>query len=89
MIPCSIANKQNFYDMVQLTLKIHVSEKIYEREYDYLFGDKSESPVVFSFYNIPKDTETRRVMTYRSALDLAYRRSRDERYRNYNYFITD
>lgn len=69
-------------------LKVFISDEIFRNEYDYLYGSKADWKVSFVFYNVKKDKEGKSVnMTYKKALDLAYYRSRDGRYKNFEYLI--
>lgn len=75
--------------MKQLESKIFVSEYVLNHEYDYMFGDKKDEVVNFTFINIVsgKDNTKFGVMNYRQALSLARSRSRDGRYKSYEYLI--
>ena len=74
--------------MVQALNKIFVSEKIYYNTDDYLFGDKKKELVDFVYvHKSGRKTHKRGIFTYTQALDLAYGRARDGRYKNYTYEI--
>lgn len=74
--------------MKQVMLKVFISDEIFRNEYDYLYGSKAEQEVSFTYHNVKKDKEGKSInMTYKKALDFAYYRSRDGRYKNFEYLI--
>ncbi len=75
--------------MNEIEKRIFVSEKILLNEYEYVYGNRKNNMVKFSYYNFVHDREnigTR--MRYNKALALARERAKDERYKNYEFFIT-
>lgn len=75
--------------MVQISLKIYLSEKIFENEYEYTYGKQKDNLVSFVFYNVVTDKAVSKKMTYKKAIQLAYMRARDGRYKNYEYIIEE
>lgn len=73
--------------MKQITLKITVSTNILNQEYDYCFGKLKNEKVTFCYTNIKTGKETERSFTYQTALKLAIERSKDGRYKNFEYAI--
>lgn len=76
--------------MKQIEKKIFASEEIFANEYDYTFGEKKNEKVDFTFVNVvtAKEITKHAIFTYRQALNLARERSKDGRYKNYEYVIT-
>lgn len=77
--------------MKELENKTFVSEEIITNEYDYMYGDKKNEKVDFSFINVVTEKEITKhaIFTYRQALALARERRNDRRYRNYEYIINN
>lgn len=75
--------------MKQIEKKTFVSEEIFANEYDYMYGKKKNEKVDFTFINVvtAKEITKHAIFTYRQALNLARERSKDGRYRNYEYVI--
>lgn len=75
--------------MKQVETKIYVSEEILLHEYDYMYGDKKDQKVNFTFVNkrTGKENTKHTAFNYRHALDLARERQNDKRYKNYEYVI--
>lgn len=75
--------------MRQVEAKTFVSEEILLHEYDYMYGDKKDQKVDFTFINTRtgKENTKQAVFNYRHALNLARERRNDGRYKNYEYEI--
>lgn len=75
--------------MRQIEAKTFVSEEILLHEYDYMYGDKKDQKVDFTFINTRtgKENTKQAVFNYRHALNLARERRNDGRYKNYEYEI--
>lgn len=75
--------------MRQIEAKTFVSEEILLHEYDYMYGDKKDQKVDFTFINTRtgKENTKQAVFNYRHALNLARERRNDGRYKNYEYAI--
>lgn len=76
--------------MNEIERRIFVSEKILLNEYEYVYGNRKNNMVKFSYYNFVKDRENIGIrMRYNDALALARGRANDKRYKNFEFFITD
>ena len=75
--------------MKQIETRIFVSDDILLHEYDYMYGDKKDQKVNFTFINTRTGKENTKygVFYYRHALCLARERRNDGRYKNYEYAI--
>ena len=75
--------------MRQIEAKTFVSEEILLHEYDYMYGNKKDQKVDFTFINTRtgKENTKQAVFNYRHALNLARERRNDGRYKNYEYAI--
>lgn len=75
--------------MRQIEAKTFLSEEILLHEYDYMYGDKKDQKVDFTFINTRtgKENTKQAVFNYRHALNLARERRNDGRYKNYEYAI--
>ena len=75
--------------MRQIEAKTFVSEEILLHEYDYMYGDKKDQKVDFTFINTRtgKENTKQAVFNCRHALNLARERRNDGRYKNYEYEI--
>ena len=73
--------------MVQISQRIYLSHILYENEYKYRYGEKKNELVQFTFANMNTGEEVVKKMTYEKAIELAYMRSKDGRYKNYEYLI--
>lgn len=73
----------------ELERRIYVSDEIVLHEYDYVYGDKKNNKVWFTYYNFKKDKEGKTIEfeNYTEALSVARRRANDKRYKNYEYWI--
>ena len=74
--------------MYQIALKIQISDELFKNEYRYFYGELMNEWVTFTYMNTKTGKETEKKMTYRHAISLAQDRSRDGRYKNYEYIIT-
>lgn len=75
--------------MKQLTDKIFIDETLFNNEHSFYFGARRGEKVNLTFSNINgKDVTKNGLFTYREALEVATRRARDGRYRNFEYLIT-
>ena len=75
--------------MKEIERRIFVNEKILLNEYEYVYGNRKNIMVRFSYYNVVRGRENiGRQMRYNDALALARNRARDKRYKNYEFFIT-
>ena len=68
--------------------RIFISTGIFREEWEYMFGSKKNEAVTFTFCNVKTGKETERTLTYSTALELAIMRSRDGRYKNFEFWIT-
>ena len=75
--------------MVQISQRIYLSHILYENEYKYRYGAKKNELVQFTFANVNTGKEVVKKMTYEKAIELAYMRSKDGRYKNYKYYISE
>ena len=75
--------------MVQISQRIYLSHILHENEYKYRYGEKKNELVQFTFANVNTGKEVVKKMTYEKAIELAYMRSKDGRYKNYKYYISD
>lgn len=75
--------------MVQISQRIYLSHILYENEYKYRYSEKKNELVQFTFANVNTDKEVVKKMTYEKAIELAYMRSKDGRYKNYKYYISE
>lgn len=75
--------------MKQIEAKTFVSEEILLHEYDYMYGDKKDQKVDFTYINKHTGKENTKygVFNYQQALCLARERRNDGRYKNYEYAI--
>ena len=73
--------------MKDISLKIKISDFLYDHEFDFAYGNKSNNKVTFVYVNIKTGKETKKYFTYKEALELAYKRSSDGRYKNFVYEI--
>lgn len=75
--------------MIQIETKTFVSEEILLHEYDYMYGDKKDQKVNFTFINKSTGKENTKygAFNYQHALCLARERRNDGRYKNYEYAI--
>ena len=74
--------------MQQIAVKIQISDELFKNEYRYFYGELKNELVTFTYINAKTGKEIEKKMTYRRALNLAHDRSRDGRYKNYEYVIT-
>ena len=73
----------------EIERNIYVSEDIALHEYQYVYGEKKDNKVWFTYYNFKKDEEGKTIeyKNYSAALTLARKRAGDGRYKNYEYWI--
>lgn len=73
----------------QIEKQIFVSEEIFANEYEFVYGNKQDTKVTFTYYNVKKDREGNSIefANYKAALDFARYRANDGRYKNYEFFI--
>lgn len=72
----------------KLTNRIEVSAKISKNEYEFMLGKLADELVHFMFINTKYGREHDKVhKNCCSALELAYDRAGDGRYRNYEFYI--
>ena len=73
----------------QVETRTFVTTDILIHEYEYMFGDRKDMKVDFTFINNKTDKEntTTNVFTYKEALNLARRRRNDGRYKNFEFLI--
>ena len=76
-------------DMIEIERRIFLSEEIHKQEYDYVYGDKKDKIVTFSYYKPKTDKETicNLEHTYSDALKFARSRANDGRYKNFEFLI--
>ena len=69
--------------------KVLIDDEIFYNEHAYMYGDKKEEKVIFTYVNQKTDkVSPKRDFTYPRALNLAMRRMKDGRYKNYTYEIS-
>lgn len=75
--------------MRQVEAKTFVSEEILLHEYDYMYGDKKDQKVNFTYINKRTGKENTKygAFDYHHALCLARERHNDGRYKNFEYII--
>lgn len=75
--------------MKQIESRIFVSDDILLHEYDYMYGDKKDQKVNFTFINTRTGKENTKQLAfkYRNAFNLARERRNDGRYKDYEYAI--
>ena len=74
--------------MYEIEHRTWVDEYCFRNEYELQFGVKRDEIVVFQYYNKKHDKEGKKISKcYLEALELARSRSRDGRYKNYEFLI--
>lgn len=74
--------------MFNVETRIWLSSDVYYNEWHYLYGEKANDRVRFTYHNVKTDKEsTKTGFTYRDALALARMRRADGRYKNYEFYI--
>lgn len=76
--------------MHELEHRIFVDDYCLDNEYALTYGDKKDELVYFKYENTKRyapDWYWDRKMPYHEALELARRRARDGRYKNYEFHI--
>lgn len=74
--------------MYEIEHRIWIDKYCFSNEYALQFGDKRDEIVVFQYYNKKHDKEGNKISKcYLEALELARSRSRDGRYKNYEFLI--
>lgn len=73
----------------QVETRTFVTTDILIHEYEYMFGDRKDMKVDFTFINnkTGKENTKTNVFTYKEALDLARCRRNDGRYKNFEFII--
>lgn len=73
----------------QVETRTFVTTDILIHEYEYMFGDRKDMKVDFTFinYKTGKENTKTNVFTYKEALELARRRRNDGRYNNFEFLI--
>lgn len=71
--------------MYEIERKIYVSRRIFENEYDFVYGSRNDESVIFLYYNAKQDRMGKEIEleSYSEALAFASDRACDRRYRNY------
>jgi hypothetical protein len=75
--------------MKEIERRIYVDDEIFYNEYSYMYGDKKDVEVSFSYYHVKKDKETccYAGRNYADCLAFARYRANDGRYRNFEFLI--
>ena len=74
--------------MIEIEKRIFVSDEVLRDEHSLMYGKDKDRLVKFMYYNIKRDKEGKEILkTYSDALKLARERSRDGRYKNYEFLI--
>lgn len=73
----------------QVETRTFVTTDILIHEYEYMFGDRKDMKVDFTFINnkTGKENTKTNVFTYKKALELARSRRNDGRYKNFEFLI--
>lgn len=72
----------------ELERRIYVDDHIILNELAYVTGEHKDEPVNFTFHNVKTDKDTvKKMRSYSFALNLARSRTRDGRYKNYEFYI--
>ena len=73
----------------EIERNIYVSEDIALHEYQYVYGEKKDNKVWFTYYNFKKHEEGKTIEyeNYSKALAFARYRANDGRYKNYEFWI--
>ena len=73
----------------QVETRTFVTTDILIHEYEYMFGDRKDVKVDFTFINnkTGKENTKANVFTYKKALELARSRRNDGRYKNFEFLI--
>lgn len=75
--------------MYQIERNIYVSRRIFENEYDFVYGSRNDESVIFQYYNVKQDRLGKEIEfeSYSEAIAFARGRAGDRRYRNYEFLI--
>lgn len=75
--------------MYEIEHNIYVSRRIFENEYDFVYGSRNDESVIFQYYNMKQDILGKEIEfeSYSEALAFARGRACDRRYRNYEFLI--
>lgn len=75
--------------MYEIERNIYVSRRIFENEYDFVYGSRNDESVIFLYYNAKQDRMGKEIEleSYSEALAFARDRANDRRYRNYEFWI--
>lgn len=75
--------------MYEIERNIYVSRRIFENEYDFVYGSRNDESVIFLYYNAKQDRMGKEIEleSYSEALAFARDRACDRRYRNYEFWI--
>lgn len=75
--------------MYEIERNIYVSRRIFENEYDLIYGSRNDESVIFLYYNARQDRMGKEIEfeSYSEALAFARGRANDRRYRNYEFWI--
>lgn len=74
--------------MKEIERRIFVDDTILANEYDYKFGENKHTSVYFTYFNIKTYKYYKHIpMPYKEALTIARSKSRDGRYKNYEFLI--
>lgn len=77
------------FGMKEIENRIYVDDEIFKNEYSYMYGNKKDVEVNFSYYHIKKDKVSCNIqMNYAECLVFARYRRSDGRYRNYEFMIS-
>lgn len=78
-----------YVNMFNSTMPVYVSKKIVPSlEHSLTYGDRKNDPVLFRYYNVLRGTFSDPIkMSYSDALELGLQRSKDMRYKNFEFYI--
>lgn len=75
--------------MKQIEARTYITDQIYEKEWEYTYGKLKEEKVDFTFIKIKtgKCNKKQGLFTYKQAIELARMRTKDGRYKNFEFLI--
>ena len=83
------AIKVEMNELQELERRIYATKEILLCEYEYYYGNRKDETVEFVYYNTKSDRTFVKEFTYKLALSLARSRSRDGRYKNFEFWRRD
>lgn len=75
--------------MKQIEARTYITHQIHEKEWEYTYGNLQEEKVDFTFIKIKtgKSNKKKGLFTYKQAIELARMRTKDGRYKNFEFLI--